>query len=107
MADTISNAVAIAKPLSEREEILKKNADRSFDEVVEVPKTDLFGDEHTGVAINFVHYGPGKHTVNYETAQEIKKLVNNKLVGDMRVLQPTKDVRMKEIMERGGKQAAW
>lgn len=77
--------------------------DTSKFEYVEVPETDLFGEEHTGVSINFRQFGPGKHFVDPETAQEIRRLLDLRLRGDMRVLQPTRDSKMYEIMTRNGK----
>lgn len=79
--------------------------DTSKYEYVEVPETDLFGEEHTGVSINFRQFGPGKHFVDPETAGEMRKLLDARLRGDMRVLQPNRDKKMDEIMARNGKRA--
>ena len=79
--------------------------DTSKYEYVEVPETDLFGEEHTGVSINFRQFGPGKHFVDPETAGEMRKLLEARLRGDMRVLQPNRDKKMDEIMARNGKRA--
>lgn len=80
--------------------------DKSNWEWVEVPEEDLFGEPHTGVSINFEKFGPGKHFVDPEKANEIRRLLNNRLRSDMRILQPAQDKKMQEIMERGGKIAA-
>jgi len=79
--------------------------DTSKYEYVEVPETDLLGEEHTGVSINFRQFGPGKHFVDPETAGEMRKLLDARLRGDMRVLQPNRDKKMDEIMSRNGKRA--
>ena len=93
MAD---NRVATAKP----------EIDKSKWEWVEVPEEDLFGEKHTGVSINFNHYESGKHLVDPETAGELRRLLNNRLRSDMRVLQPNRDKKMQEIVARGGKVVA-
>lgn len=74
-------------------------------EWVEIPEEDLFGEEHTGVSINFEKFGPGRHFVNTEKADEINRLLQLRVRGDMRVLQPNQDKKMFEMMERGGKKA--
>lgn len=89
-----------------REEILKANADKENWEWVEVPDFDLFGEAHTGVSINFEQFGPGKYFVSPELGAEIRRLLFNRLRGDMRVMQPNQDVKMAQIMQRGGKRAA-
>jgi hypothetical protein len=81
-------------------EVHKANADKSKWEWVEVPDNDIFGEEHTGVSINFEHFGPGKYFVSPEMAFEIKRLLDNRMRGDIRVLQPNKDVKMAQIMSR-------
>ena len=82
-----------------------KTVDTSNWEWVEVPEEDLFGEKHTGVHINFEGFGPGKHFVDPEKATEIRRLLANRLRGDMRILQPNQDKKMFEIMERNGKAA--
>lgn len=81
-------------------EILKANEDESKFEWVEVPDTDLFGEEHTGVSVNFDAFTPGKYFVSPELASEIKRLLRNRELGDRRVLQPRQDVRMAQIMAK-------
>jgi len=89
--------------------------DKANWEWVEIPATDLFGDTHTGVSINFVKYepekdangnftgNPQKYFVDPEIASEIRRLLETRLRGDMRVLQPTQDKKMFEIMRKGGR----
>lgn len=105
MADnsTVAKAVPIvATPKTELEQILERNADKTFWEHVEVPALDIFGKPHTGVSINFKFFGPGTHYVDPETAGEIRRLLRNRQDGDLRILQPNQDKKMLEIMERNG-----
>jgi hypothetical protein len=81
-------------------EITAANADKANWEWVEIPETDLFGEAHTGVSVNFDQFGPGKYLVSPELAFEIKRLLANRLRGDMRVLQPRQDVVMARIMAK-------
>lgn len=79
-------------------DILKANEDQSQWEWVEVPDQDIFGEVHTGVSVNFDHFGPGRYFVSPELAFELRRLLANRLRGDMRVLQPNKDAKMARIM---------
>jgi hypothetical protein len=81
-------------------EVAKRNDDKTYWEWVEIPDTDLFGELHTGVSINFQHFDPGKYFVSPEMASEVKKLLANRMRGDMRVLQPRQDVIMARIMAK-------
>lgn len=103
----------VAKKLTRREEILKENEDKANWEYVEVPATDIFDSRHCGVSINFEHYGPetvdgqytgkpGKYFVCPEAAGEIRRLLQNKMRGDIRILQPKRDQVAIEIMNRNG-----
>jgi hypothetical protein len=93
--------VADMSPVSTREELA--GLDKSRYEWVEVPETDLFGEVHTGVSINFEQFGPGRHYLDPERAAEVRRLVNNRLRSDMRVLQPNRDKKMEEIRARNGR----
>jgi len=86
-------------PLS-ASEVVKANENQSLWEWVEVPDYDLFGEPHTGVSINFEAFGPGKYFVSPEMAGEIKRLLSNRMRGDIRVLQPRQDVVMARIMAK-------
>jgi hypothetical protein len=77
--------------------------DKSLWEYVDVPETDLFDQPFGTIQINFIDYGPGKHFVNPELAGEIRRLLKQRQVGDLRVLRPTQDKKMQEIMARSGK----
>lgn len=81
-------------------EIAKSNQDKSQWEWVEIPDTDLFGEPHTGVSVNFEKFLPGRYHVSPEMAFEIKRLIANRQRGDIRVLQPRQDVVMAQIMSR-------
>jgi hypothetical protein len=117
MADTIgsvrqhvSQAIASKRKPTQTDartaqDIVKENEDKSLWQWVEVPDYDLFGEPHTGVSVNFETFGPGKYFVSPELAGEIQRLLFNRLKGDMRVMQPNKDVKMAQIMARGGKRA--
>jgi alkylation response protein AidB-like acyl-CoA dehydrogenase len=81
-------------------EIKAANQDKAQWEWVEVPDHDLFGEPHTGVSINFEQFGPGRYFVSPEMAGEIKRLLENRQRGDIRVLQPRQDVVMARIMSK-------
>lgn len=81
-------------------EILKSNEDKANWEWVEIPDHDLFGEQHTGVSVNFETFLPGKYFVSPELAQEVKRLLANRMRGDIRVLQPRQDVIMARIMAK-------
>src|SRR6266852_7897454 len=76
------------------QDVLKANEDKDNWEWVAVPDTDIFGEEHTGVSVNFEHFGPGKYFVSPEMAFELKRLLANRMRGDIRVLQPRQDAVM-------------
>lgn len=84
--------------VSTREE--KAGTDQSRFEWVEVPEEDLFGVPHTGVSINFEHFGPGRYFVDPEKADELNRLLKNRVRSDMRILQPNRDKKMEELMGR-------
>lgn len=104
MADNSnSKTLGSAAPVEKKTEvqlIMESNLDKSLFEWVEVPDEDLFGEVHTGISINFQHFGPGRHHVSPEMAFEMKRLIKNRLRGDMRVLQPKQDARMAQIMSK-------
>lgn len=107
VAESIPSKTAVRKSRSTGEEstvsaadIIKLNADKNNWEWVEIPDTDLFGEAHTGVSVNFNTFGPGKHFVSPEMASEVRRLLANRLRGDMRVLQPRQDVVMARIMAK-------
>ena len=79
------------------------NEDESNWEWVEVPETDLFDKPFGSVSINLIDYGPGKHFVRPDIAKEIRGLLRDRFRSDMRILRPTQDKRMLEIMARNGK----
>lgn len=81
-------------------EVLKNNENKDLWEWVEIPDTDLFGEEHTGVSVNFEKFLPGKYFVSPEMAFEVKRLLANRMRGDIRVLQPKQDQVMARIMSK-------
>ena len=91
---------------NDREAILARNEDKANWEYVEVPDVDLFDKPFTPVSINFIQYGPGKYHLDPETAGEVRRLVKQRERSDRRILQPTKDKKMAEIMNRNGQPAA-
>jgi len=93
------NRVDAAAPKSAAD-VLKANEDKANWEWVEVPDTDLFGEAHTGVSVNFEQFLPGKYYVSPEMASEVKRLLANRVRGDIRVLQPRQDVVMARIMAK-------
>ncbi len=88
-----------AVPLSSAE-VLKANEDKNNWQWVEIPDHDLFGEPHTGVSVNFEQFLPGKYFVSPEMAGEVKRLLANRMRGDIRVLQPRQDVVMARIMAK-------
>jgi len=107
VAESIPSKTAVRKSRSTGEELTvsaaeihKLNEDKNNWEWVEIPDTDLFGEAHTGVSVNFNQFGPGKHFVSPEMASEVRRLLANRMRGDMRVLQPKQDVRMAHIMSK-------
>jgi hypothetical protein len=81
-------------------EVLKANENKDLWEWVEIPDTDLFGEDHTGVSVNFEQFLPGKHFVSPEMATEVRRLLANRMRGDIRVLQPRQDQVMARIMAK-------
>lgn len=81
-------------------DVLKANENKDNWEWVEIPDVDLFGEEHTGVSVNFETFLPGKYFVSPEMAFEVKRLLANRVRGDIRVLQPRQDVVMARIMAK-------
>ena len=100
--------------LTERDKILLADKDKSNWEWVEIPARDLFDEVHCGVSINFDYFGPekddnnnytgnpGRYFVAPSVAVTIRKLLQNKVRQDMRILQPTKDKVAMDIMARNG-----
>lgn len=86
-------------PLSAAD-VLKANENKDNWQWVEIPDTDLFGEAHTGVSVNFEQFLPGKYFVSPEMAFEVKRLLANRMRGDIRVLQPRQDVVMARIMAK-------
>ncbi len=82
------------------QEVLKANENKDLWEWVEIPDTDLFGEDHTGVSVNFEQFLPGKYFVSPEMAGEIRRLLSNRMRGDIRVLQPRQDAVMARIMAK-------
>jgi hypothetical protein len=104
-ARTIVTDIPVKLSIKEQEakreaERVARNADETNWEYVEVEETDLFGDQNNGVSINFVKYGPGKHFVNPEIAKELRRLLRQKTVAEMRILQPNQDEKMRRIMAK-------
>lgn len=115
MADAHNSTPVKATPkLTERDQILLRNEDQNNWEWVEIPATDIFDQRHCGVSINFQHYGPeldadnnhtgkpGRYFVNPEVAGEIRRLLSNKMRGDIRILQPKRDQVAIDVMNRNG-----
>jgi hypothetical protein len=98
VSPTTAPAVAAASPV-----VKVDPNDKSLWEYVEIPETDLFDQPFGTIQINFIDYAPGKHFVNAELAGEIRRLLKQRQVGDLRVLRPTQDKKMQEIMARSGK----
>jgi hypothetical protein len=89
MADTISKAVN----------------DKSNYEWVEVPEEDTFGKPHSGVSVNFEHYGPGRHFLEPLLAGTVRSLLLKRLRADQRVYiggYNTGDKEAMKIMENQG-----
>src|SRR5271157_1100083 len=103
MADTISKVAP------------KAEVDKSNWEWITVPATDLFGDAHTGVSVNFQKFTPelndegqptgkpGKYFLDPILAEEVRRLLEQYMVAQMRIMQPGQDKKMQAIMNRGNK----
>jgi hypothetical protein len=102
MANPISPAVAPTTAPA-----VKVVEDKSKWEYVEIPETDLFDSPFGSIQVNFEPYGPGKHFVNPELAGEIRRLLKQRHNGDVRILRPTQDKKMQEIMARTGKPVSY
>lgn len=74
--------------------------DTSNYEWVEVPEADLFDKRHQGVQVNFEKYGPGRHFLPPELAGEVRRLLASKVRSDIRILQPKRDQKAMDIMNR-------
>jgi hypothetical protein len=95
------NVKAVEVPkLSEKDQILADNKDKSLWQWVEVPDVDGFGDVHNGVTINFQKYGPGRHFVNPELAGEIKRLLLENVRAEIRIHSPKQDPKMMAQMRK-------
>jgi hypothetical protein len=84
----------------------KKNIDTSDYQWVEVPVEDLFGKPFGYVSINFEQFAEGRHFVDPEKAKEIQRLVKNRQLSDMRIMQPNRDKEYERTMALHGKPAA-
>jgi|SRR5690242_4628116 len=85
----------------EEEEAFNENQENW--EYVEVPEVDLFDKPFGKISINLIDYHPGKHFVRPDIAKEMRGLLRDRFQSDMRILRPTKDKKMLEIMARNGK----
>lgn len=84
----------------------KKDIDTSNYEWVEVPVEDLFGKPFGYVSINFEQFPTGRHFLDPEKAGEIRRLVKNRQLSDMRIMQPNRDKEYERTMAAHGKPAA-
>lgn len=62
-------------------------------EYVTVPERDLFDYPFGSVFINKDEFAPGVHAVSPEIAGELRRILARRLEADMRVLQPGRDRR--------------
>lgn len=107
MADNSTKAVEV-----------KKIEDKSNYEWISIPATDLFGESHTGVSINFEKFTPeldaegrptgkdGRYFLDPEKAEEVRRLLQVFLQGQMRIMQPGQDKKMVALMNKGNKLGA-
>jgi len=108
MADTIGKVAVVPKA----------EVDKSTREWVTVPATDLFGDAHTGVPINFEKFTPeldaegqptgneGKYFIDPVKAGTVRKLLAQYHQAQMRIMQRQPDLAMAKVMNRGSKLGA-
>lgn len=108
MADTIGKVAVVPKA----------EVDKSTWEWVTVPATDLFGDAHTGVSINFEKFTPeldaegqptgneGKYFIDPVKAGTVRKLLAQYHQAQMRIMQRQPDLAMVKVMNRGSKLGA-
>lgn len=69
---------------------------------IEVPETDLFDKPFGAISLNLINYGPGNHFVRPDVANALKDILATRYQADMRILRPTPDKKMLEVMARNG-----
>lgn len=62
-------------------------------EYITVPERDLFDYPFGSIFINKEEFAPGVHAVSPEIAGELRRILARRLEADMRVLQPGRDRR--------------
>jgi hypothetical protein len=96
--------LAAMKPTIDRELIKSQEEAKLAKEpkvFVTIPEFDLIGAHHSGVTINHVYFGPGRHSVSETLAAEIEDRLAKKNAQDMRIMQPLPDKRAVAIQSQG------
>jgi len=70
---------------------------------VQVPSKDLFDKPFGNISLNLIEYGPGKHFVRPDIGEALTQILAARYKADMRILRPTQDSKMVEIMARVGR----
>lgn len=60
---------------------------------MEIPEIDFLGGRHSGVTLNGTYYGPGKHFVPPDIAEECRRIIRKKDEADVHLNQPTRDLK--------------
>jgi hypothetical protein len=71
-------------------------------QTVEIPSTDLFDKPFGSISLNLINYGPGRHFVRPDVANQLVEILANRYQADMRILRPTPDKKMLAVMARNG-----
>lgn len=69
---------------------------------IEIPETDLFDKPFGSISLNLIHYGPGNHFLRPDVANALTDILKTRYQADMRILRPTPDKKMLEVMARNG-----
>lgn len=69
---------------------------------VEVPEKDLFDIIFPTIRINLMAFGPGKHYVDADLADEIEDRIRAKQDADIKTMRPSQDRSVQEAMNRFG-----
>lgn len=78
-----------------------KETERGMRWVV-VPERDLFDFTFPTIRINLLEFGPGRHYVEADTADQIENRIRAKQDADIRVMRPSQDVTSQNAMNRFG-----
>jgi hypothetical protein len=70
---------------------------------VRIPEKDLFDKPFGNISLNLIEYGSGTHFVRPDVGKQLSEILASRYHADMRILRPTADKKMLEIMARSGR----